>query len=85
MRGMAKKRLSRQAAEHLLYELNCMGYCLPAAGYRQILDNPPLTVDRFTDAVLRAEGLEPAAEKRLRREVKEKVATHFARSELDTD
>jgi hypothetical protein len=36
-----------------------LGYCLPPDDKRQIVTNPPETVDGFTEAVVTAEGFDP--------------------------
>ena len=47
-------------AARLLDELCAkLGYCLPRDDQRRIVDDPPDTVDAFTDAVVTAEGLDP--------------------------
>ena len=51
---------SRDQIESLLYDL-CVayGFCLPTAEHEKLIEEPPGTVDAFTDAVYRAEGLGP--------------------------
>jgi hypothetical protein len=47
-------------AAQLLVDLCAkLGYCLPPDDQRRIADDPPETVDAFTDAVVSAEGLDP--------------------------
>jgi hypothetical protein len=36
-----------------------LGYCLPPDDKARIIDNPPETVNGFTDAVVTAEGFDP--------------------------
>jgi hypothetical protein len=64
---------------HLLYELcTKLGYCLPADEESRLVEAPPTDIDSFTDAVIRVEGLDPAAmDKRRRQEVRDRVARHF--------
>lgn len=55
-----------------------LGYCLPPEDQREIVNNPPTSVDAFTDAVIVAEGLNPflmATEQR--QEVRRMVAAAF--------
>jgi hypothetical protein len=64
---------------NLLYELcTQLGYCLPPDDKSRLIESPPSDIDQFTDAVLAAEGFDPAVEKRRRREVRAMVARHFA-------
>jgi hypothetical protein len=67
--------------ESLLHELCVdLGFCLPPEERVRLQDGPPRDVDAFTDAVFVAEGLDPRGDKRLRRQVREKVVRHFAAS-----
>lgn len=55
-----------------------LGYCLPPEEQREIVANPPTSVDALTDAVIVAEGLDPvllATEQR--QEVRRVVAAAF--------
>ena len=55
-----------------------LGYCLPPDDQQRIIDNPPISVDAFTDAVVVAEGLDPvlmATEQR--QEIRRIVAAAF--------
>jgi hypothetical protein len=36
-----------------------LGYCLPPGDQQRLIDDPPTSVDEFTDAVVAAEGLDP--------------------------
>lgn len=75
--------LSARQAEVLLDEL-CVkqGFCLPPETKARLMAEPPGKIDEFTDAVLRAEGLEPDSVLRdLRRGVRATVAEHFRRAE----
>jgi hypothetical protein len=72
----------QQVLQTLLDELCVdLGFCLPADAQARILNNSPADIDAFTDAVIRAEGLDPQAEipRHLRRDVKARVAKHFSR------
>ena len=70
--------------ETLLNEL-CVdwGFCLPPQEQARLKDTPPSDVDAFTDAVIRAEGLDPYLDipLRLRRDVKRRVEQHFRDAE----
>ena len=46
-------------------------------------ESPPTDVDAFSDAVIRAEGLDPHADipRHLRRDVRARVAEHFRKAE----
>jgi hypothetical protein len=65
---------------HLLGELcTRLGYCLPPDEQGRLIADPPRDVDRFTDAVLRAEGRDPSlVDKHERSSVRALVARHFA-------
>ncbi len=67
------------AVELLLYELcSRLGYCLPQEAQEELVSNPPRGVEAFTDAVIIAEGLDPATlEKRLRLQVRDCVAKYL--------
>ena len=57
-----------------------LGFCLPPDERARLQDNPPEDIDAFTDEVFRAEGLEPLADRQLRRQVRARVAECFERS-----
>jgi hypothetical protein len=58
-----------------------LGFCLAPDAQALLLREPPAGIDAFTDAVIRAEGLDPdAIARRLRRKVRERVQRHFERS-----
>jgi hypothetical protein len=64
--------------ESLLDELCVdLGFCLPPDERLRLQDAPPRDVDAFTDAVFVAEGLDPRLDKRLRRQVRERVVRHM--------
>jgi hypothetical protein len=51
-----------------------LGFCLPEEERARLRASPPADLDSFTDAVIVAEGLDPAViEKRLRAQVRERV------------
>jgi hypothetical protein len=55
-----------------------LGYCLSREYQQRIIDDPPTSVDAFTDAVVRAEGFDPvlmATEQR--QQVRRMVAAAF--------
>jgi hypothetical protein len=58
-----------------------LGFCLPPSEHADLVEAPPPSVESFTDAVFRAEGLDPDANKQLRRQVTEMVSAAFARME----
>ncbi len=77
-------KLSSRQVELLLEELCVvLGFCLPPAANAQLMADPPTGLDEFTDAVIRAEGLDPYSDipLHLRRDVRERVAEHFRRAE----
>ncbi len=70
--------------EALLYELCVvLGFCLSPDAQERLMSEPPADVDAFTDAVIRAEGLDPYADipLHLRRDVRARVAKHFRAAE----
>ena len=72
--------MSPAQVEALLYELCVvLGFCLPYEEGQKLMNDPPATTDEFTDAVFRAEGLDPhgTVGKRLRKDMKARVAKHF--------
>ena len=57
--------------EHLCVRL---GFCLDPTDWQRIVDDPPTTVDAFTDTVIMAEGLDPVViDSGLRQQVHELV------------
>lgn len=55
-----------------------LGYCLPPESQQRIVNDPPTSVDAFTDAVVIAEGFDPvlmATEQR--QQVRRMVAVAF--------
>ncbi len=70
---------SKQIA-YLLDELCVeLGFCLPPDEQARLQNKPPKDIDAFTDAVFRAEGLDPLADRQLRRQVRARVAECFER------
>jgi hypothetical protein len=77
-------QLSSPQVEALLYELCVvLGFCLSPDEQARLRESPPTEVDAFTDAVIRAEGLDPHADipLHLRRDVRARVAEHFRKAE----
>lgn len=71
--------LSRAEAYMLLDEL-CLreGFCLPPATTLTLVADPPADPVEFTDAVFRAEGLDPRlADRRLYRRIRALVTDAF--------
>ncbi len=76
--------LSSIQVKSLLSELCVMlGFCLPPDEKTRLRESPPTDLDEFTDAVIRAEGLDPHADipLRMRRDIRERVAKHFRKAE----
>jgi hypothetical protein len=72
--------MSPAQIEALLRELCVvLGFCLPYEEGQRLMNDPPATTDEFTDAVFRAEGLDPhgTVGKRLRKDMKARVTKHF--------
>jgi hypothetical protein len=64
----------------LLYELCVdLGFCLPTEAGLRLENDPPVDIDKFTDAVFREEGMDPLATKnaKIRKQVRELVAKYF--------
>jgi hypothetical protein len=77
-------QMSSAQVEALLYELCAvLGFCLPPDEQAQLRESPPTDVDAFTDAVIRAEGLDPHADipLHMRRDIRSRVAEHFRKAE----
>lgn len=69
---------SREAVASLLYDLCVdLGFCLPPEEQAALCDAPPGDVDAFTEAVFRAEGLEPSPHEHLYAQVRDRVARTF--------
>lgn len=55
-----------------------LGYCLPPDTQQRIIAEPPTSVDSFTDAVVEAEGFDPALmSTEQRQQVRRMVAQAF--------
>jgi hypothetical protein len=79
--------LKQRQLELLLDEL-CVknGFCLPSDEYDRLLANPPQDVLAFTDAVFRAEGLNPEhASRSAYRAVRDRIAEAFRQADLEDD
>jgi len=76
------QEISEVEARKLLSELCAqLGFCLSPLWVARLERNPPRSIDKFTDTVFRAEGLDPStADSSLHRSVREKVSEAFARS-----
>jgi len=76
--------MTPRQVELLLSEMCAdLGFCLPAEAQIHLKQNPGTDVDAFTDAVIRAEGLNPLADisLHLRRDIRAGVLTHFDKAE----
>jgi hypothetical protein len=76
--------MSSAQVEALLYELCVvLGFCLPPDAQARLRKSPPTDVDAFTDAVIRAEGLDPHADipLHMRRDIRARVVEHFRKAE----
>ena len=72
--------MSSRQIELLLEELCIdLGFCLPPDVQAQLIHEPPADVDEFTDAVIRAEGLDPytGIPTHLRRDIRQRVTRCF--------
>ena len=76
--------MSPPYVEALLAELCvALGFCLPPDEQARLRASAPADVDEFTDALIRAEGLDPHTDipRHLRRDVRARVAEHFRKAE----
>lgn len=74
-----ERLLPQDRVDDLLYHLCVdLGFCLPAADQERIKEDPPRTVDSFTDAVFAAEGMDHTLYPNLRKQVLDYVAKAFA-------
>lgn len=66
-----------------LLEMLCveLGMCLHGEAYDRLVDSPPSGAAEFTEAVFRAQGLDPAGHGRLHRQVEFRVSQVFDRGE----
>ncbi len=72
-----------EAQAHVLLDTLCVkyGFSLPPLWWARLKKNPPRSVDRFTDTVFRAEGLDPmTADSDLYKAVRDAVRAAFAAS-----
>jgi hypothetical protein len=75
-RALETKDMSAQAAVEALLDELCvrLGVCLPPDAKEALVANPPGEVEAFTDAVIRAEGMDPVLiDSGLRRSIREMV------------
>ena len=76
--------MSSQQFEQLLSELCVdLGFCLPPDVQARLMADAPSDPDEFTDAVVRAEGLDPGVDIsiRVRRDIRARVVRHFRAAE----
>lgn len=66
-----------------LLEMLCveLGICLQGETYDRLVDSPPSSAAAFTDAVFRAQGLDPASNGKLHRQVQFRVSQVFDRGD----
>jgi hypothetical protein len=77
--------LSDQAIDSLLDDLCVeLGYCLPPNARTIVRTDAPTTLEAFSEAVLRAEKLDPAKDRQAYREVLKFVESAFRRSDSAT-
>ena len=75
-------KLSQVEAGKLLGVL-CVkyGFCLPPLWHARLQRNPPRSIEKFVDAVFRAEGLDPnTADSGMYKAMREEVRQAFERS-----
>jgi hypothetical protein len=72
-------RLDSKQVNDLLYELCVqLGFCIPPDDAMRLAESPPEDVRSFVDAVIAAEGLDPATyDRRIYRKVRDMVAEVF--------
>ena len=56
-----------------------LGFCLALSEQQRLRALPVSDVDKFTDAVLEAEGVDPRVNKQLRRTVRDTIEWHMRR------
>jgi hypothetical protein len=74
--------ISEREARKLL-DVLCVkyGFCLPPLWHARLQKNPPRSIDKYTDTVFRAEGLNPTtADSDLYRRIQKEVRQAFERS-----
>ena len=77
-------KMSPKQVDALLYELcTVLGFCPSPDVHQSFMSSPPGDIDEFTDAIIRADGLDPHSDipLQLRRDVRAKVAKHFSKVE----
>lgn len=82
VRQIKVKDTSKEAVLEALLDELCvvLGFCLPPDAISEIRSNPPVGVDDFTDAVIRAEGMDPILiNSGLRRRMREIVSDRAGR------
>jgi hypothetical protein len=88
LRKTDEERELTQLQVNSLLQILCidLGFCLPANVAEELESNPPRTIEGFTHAVFRAEGLDPAlADRKLYDQVRRVVSGAFdgtARSDV---
>jgi hypothetical protein len=55
-----------------------LGLCLPTVDQQRLAQDPPRQPDAFTDAVFAAEGMDPALDRALYRQVQDRVEQRMA-------
>ena len=81
-RALEAKAASREAILQELLDQLCVtfGFCLPPDAKAVLRTSPPEGVDAFTDAVISAEGIDPASlDSSLRRGMREMVEQEAGR------
>jgi len=79
--------LTAQHVERLL-EVLCvkLGFCLPPVEDARLMRAPPEDVVAFTDAVFRAEGIEPStADRHIYRQVRDVVSAAFWEARVEAE
>jgi hypothetical protein len=75
---MDKVLLPPERVDELLGELCVkLGFCLHSVAQKRIVNNPPRTIDRFTDVVFSEEGVDFRYNPKIREKVREIVARYF--------
>ncbi len=62
-----------------------LGFCLPPSERLRLREAPPTSVDAFTDAVFRAEGMDPRLHTAQRRQVRDRIERRLPRQADGTD
>ncbi len=71
--------LTSRQIQFLLEDLcRDLGFCLPPQARIHLIQQPPDDITTFTDAVFRAEGLDPIyADRQLYKQVQDLIAKHW--------